>query len=151
VATKFPIERFLLRVYRVMPMFATPFGHRFETAPESLSHRADMNRAVPLPASLTNMRESEKIERCRFRPIWFLGFGEGFAPKLHQPSFVRMQRQSLLLKSLFQHIEHFLGVLPILEAENEIVGKTDLVGFAFQPGLHDGLEPFVEQDGRDES
>src|SRR5687767_11403030 len=103
-----------------------------------------MNREVPLPASLTDMRESEKIECSGLRPTRFLRLGQGFAPKLHQPGLVRMQRQSVLRKSLFQHVEHFLGVLPVLKAENEIVGKTDLVGFASQPGLHHRLEPLIE-------
>src|SRR5438132_7322274 len=103
-----------------------------------------MNREVPFPASLTDVREPEKIKRSGLRPTRFLGLGQGFPPKLHQPSLVWMQRQSVLRKSLCQHIEHFLGVLPVLKAENEIVGKTDLVGFASQPGLHHGLEPLVE-------
>ena len=55
-----------------------------------------------------------------------------------------MQRQAVLLKSLHQHVEHFLSVFQILKAENEIVGKTDLVGFAFQPWLHYRLEPLIE-------
>jgi len=125
-------------------MLAAPRRHGFQTASQPFAHRADMNREIPFPASLTDMRESKKIEARRPRPTRFLGLGEGFPPKLHQPSLVRMQRQSVLRKSLFQHFEHFLGVLPILKAENEVVGKTDLVGFAFQPGLHYGLKPLIE-------
>src|SRR4030095_3037601 len=90
------------------------------------------------------MCEPQKTEGCRLRPSGFLGLVQGSPPELHQPSLIRMQRQSVLLKSLCQHIEHSLGILPILKTENEIVGKTDLVGFAFQPGLHDGLEPLVK-------
>src|SRR5262249_24825790 len=102
-----------------------------------------MNREISLPASLADVCESEKIERCRPRPTRFLRPSQGFPPKLHQPSIVRMQRQSVFRKSLLQHVEHFLSVLPILKAENEIVGKTDLVGLAFQPGPHYRLKPFV--------
>src|SRR5262249_219387 len=29
---KFPVQRFLLLIYRIMPMLATPFRHRFQTA-----------------------------------------------------------------------------------------------------------------------
>src|SRR2546425_11253839 len=103
-----------------------------------------MNREVPLPASLTDVRESEKIECSGLRPTRFLRLGQGFPPKLQQPSLVRMQCQSVLRKSLCQHIEHFLGVLPILKTENEIVGKTDLVGFASQPWLHYRRKPLIE-------
>src|SRR5262252_2181037 len=35
-------------------------------------------------------------------------------------------------------------VLLVLEAQDGIVGKSDLVGFPFQPGLYHLLEPFVE-------
>src|SRR5262249_28152928 len=63
--------------------------------------------------------------------------------KLHQPSLVRMQRQSVFRKSLLQHVEHFLSVLPILKAENEIVGKTDLVCLLFLQTTHYRLTPFV--------
>ena len=35
----------------------------------------------------------------------FPDFGQGFSTKLHQPSLVRVQRQSVPLKSLFQHVE----------------------------------------------
>jgi hypothetical protein len=32
MAPKFPVQRFLLLIDRIMPMFATPFRHRFQTA-----------------------------------------------------------------------------------------------------------------------
>jgi len=32
MASKFPVQRFLLLIDRIMPMFATPFRHRFQTA-----------------------------------------------------------------------------------------------------------------------
>jgi hypothetical protein len=32
----------------------------------------------------------------------------------------------------------------VLEAQDGIVGKADLVSFALQPGLHHVLEPFIE-------
>src|SRR5437773_7994720 len=140
----FPVGRLLLRLNRIMPMLTTPRRHCFQTAPEPLPHCPDMNREFSLPASLRYVRESEKIESRRFRLTRFLGYGQGCSPKPHQPSLVRMQRQSVLLKSLPQHIEHFLGVLPILKAENEVVGKTDLVGFASQPWLHYRRKPLIE-------
>src|SRR5262249_24120902 len=46
--------------------------------------------------------------------------------------------------NLFLSTSSTFSVFPILKAENEVIGKTDLVGFAFQPGLHRGLEPFIE-------
>ena len=68
MAPEFPVERFLLRVHRVMPMLAAPRGHGFQTASQPFAHRADMNREIPFPASLTDMRESKKIESRRLRP-----------------------------------------------------------------------------------
>ena len=32
MSPKFPVQRFLLLIHRIMPMFATPFRHRFQTA-----------------------------------------------------------------------------------------------------------------------
>ena len=32
MAPKFPVQRFLLLIDRIMPMLATPFRHRFQTA-----------------------------------------------------------------------------------------------------------------------
>jgi len=32
MAPKFPVQRFLLLINRIMPMFATPFRHRFQAA-----------------------------------------------------------------------------------------------------------------------
>src|SRR5579884_3739900 len=144
MTTEFPVQRFLLRIHGIVPMLATPRCYRFQTTSEPFPHRANMNREIPFPASLTDMRESEKVESCRLPPARFLGFGQGLPPKLHQPSLVRMQRQSVFLEPLLQHIEYFLGVLPILKAENEVIGKTDLIGFASQPRLHLGLEPLIE-------
>ncbi len=71
-----------------------------------------MNRELSLPASRTDVRESEKIECRRFRPTRFLGLGQGFPPKLHQPSLVRMQPQPALLESLPQHVERVYASLP---------------------------------------
>jgi hypothetical protein len=38
-----------------------------------------------------------------------------------------------------------------LEAQDGIIGKTDLMGLALESGLDHVLEPFVQQVGRDES
>ena len=68
VATKLPIEGFLLLLNRIMPMLPAPLRHSLQTAPEALAHRAHMNREFPPLGSRTDMRESEKIESRRLRP-----------------------------------------------------------------------------------
>jgi hypothetical protein len=55
-----------------------------------------------------------------------------------------VQRQAVFGKPLRQDVHHLFRVLPVLEAQNGIIGETDLVGFPIHPGLHLFLEPFVE-------
>ncbi len=68
VASKFPVERFLLLLHRIMPMLPAPRRHSLETAPEPLPHRANMNREFPSQSSRADMRESKKIESRRLWP-----------------------------------------------------------------------------------
>ena len=42
-----------------------------------------------------------------------------------------MELQPILLKPLVEYLQHFLRVFPILKTENEVIGKSNLVGFTF--------------------
>src|SRR5437867_12311825 len=65
VAPEFPVERFLLLPNWIMPMLLTPSRHLHETALEPLPHRPEVNREVPSPASLADVRETKKVEGRR--------------------------------------------------------------------------------------
>ena len=43
MALQLPVECFLLRLYRIMPMLFAPGRHILKTAPETLSHRSYLN------------------------------------------------------------------------------------------------------------
>ena len=64
VAPELPVEGLLLLLNRIMPMLLTPSRHLLETALEPLSHRPEVDREFPLPASFTDMREAKKVESC---------------------------------------------------------------------------------------
>ena len=48
-------------------MLATPRRYRFQTASEPFPHRANMNREIALPASLTDVRDPRKSNVGGFR------------------------------------------------------------------------------------
>jgi hypothetical protein len=141
MAQQFPVEGFLLFLYRIMPMRFAPGRHSLEAAPESLAHRSNMYRKLPMPAAFAEMRESKKVESGRLPPSRPFRFRQSLPPERNQSSLIRMERQSVPCKSLSQHIQHPLRIFPILKAQNEIIAITNLVGLALQTGLHRLLEP----------
>ena len=68
VAPEVPVEGLLLLLNGIMPMLLTPSRHFHETALEPLSHRPEVDREIPSPASLADMRETKKIESCWLSP-----------------------------------------------------------------------------------
>ena len=144
VTLQFPIESLLLLLNRIMPMLLAPGRYIQKTAPETLPHRSYVDRKLPLPASFADMRESKKVESRRLLPARLLRLRQGLSPERHQSCLVRMELQTVLRKSLGQHIHDPLRILPILKAQNEVVRISNFVSFALQPGLHHSLEPFVE-------
>src|SRR6267143_805376 len=55
-----------------------------------------------------------------------------------------MKLEPILGKPLVEDLQHFLRILPILKTENELIGKSNLVSFAFQPRLHHVPEPLIQ-------
>jgi len=141
MAQQFPIEGLLLFLYRIMPMRFAPGRHSRDAAPESLTHRSNMYRKLPISAAFAKMRESKKVKSGRLPPSRFFRFRQSLPPERNQSSLVRMESQSVLCKSLSQHIQHPLRIFSILKAQNEIIAITNLVGLALQAGLYHLLEP----------
>jgi hypothetical protein len=73
MAPDLPIEGFLLLLNRIMPRFLAPGGQLPKTALEPLAHRPDVDREVPPPASLADIRETEKPEGCGLLPVRLQG------------------------------------------------------------------------------
>lgn len=68
VAPELPVESFLLLLNRIVPMLLTPSRHLLQTALEPLSHRPEVDREIPSPASFADMRETKKVESCWLMP-----------------------------------------------------------------------------------
>jgi hypothetical protein len=125
-------------------MLRAPGRYIQKTAPWTLPHRSYVDRKLPLPASFADTHKSKKVESGRLLPARLLRLHQGLSPERHQSCLARMELQTILSKSLGQHIPDPLRILPILKAQNEVVRLSDFVSFALQPGLHHSLEPFVE-------
>jgi hypothetical protein len=103
-----------------------------------------MNRELPFPAPLADMRKPKKIESGRHLPTRLFRFRQGLPPKRNQSSLIWVKRQSVLCESLGEHIQHPLRILAKLKAQNEVIGVPNFVGLTLQPGLHLLLEPLIE-------
>src|SRR5437867_9878437 len=144
VASEYRVESPALLRDRIVSVALTPRRRPFEAPAQSLPHGPNMDREVPPPAPPTDMGKPEKVKGPRLRPRPRFPLRQRVAPKLQQPCLLGVERQPILLESLPQHCQHFLGILPILKTENEVVGVPDFTRLPAQPRLHHVLEPLVE-------
>jgi hypothetical protein len=128
VTAEFRVEGFPLFYYWIMKVSLTPGRDRLETAAKALLHGPDVDRELPSPAACADVRETQEVECFRLLPTLGLGSRQGFAPELDEPSFLRVEGQSVLGKPLGQYFLHFFGILAVLEAEDKIIGVSDQVG-----------------------
>ena len=63
-----------------------------------------------------------------FSPL--VGVGPGLSPKFQMPRFLLGQLQMELRHALSKTFEKGLGVRPVLETGQEIIGKTEQIRFA---------------------
>ena len=149
VPSEFGIEHRGLILNRVVPMVLAPLRHRLHTTPKTLANGPDVNREPPPPAARTDVRIAEKIEGRGLRRL-------GSARKRRtaerqEPRLLGVERQPILCKPLGKNLQNPLRILPILKAENEIIGVPNFGGLAAQARFYLVLEPLIEQVGRDES
>ena len=89
------------------------------------------------------MRETEEVEGARLLPLP-LRMSPLRPVQIPPASPSPAQRQAVLGKPLRQDVHHLFRVLSVLEAQNGIIGESDLVRVPFQPGIHHFLVPFVK-------
>src|SRR5881409_2339413 len=99
-------------------------SHRLQLRLPPRAHRLPQHRELPLPRLPAAVREAKKVE----------GLGSPVAPappvchceaaKLDETRLVGMQRQPELREPLAQLGEELLGLLPMLESHDEVVGEA---------------------------
>src|SRR5271157_783516 len=102
-----------------------------------------MHGESSLPATGAEVLESKEIEALGLFPL-LLRIPRCMAPEFNQPCLLRVQGQTVLLEPLRKDPHHLFRVLPVLETQDGIISKTNLVSFPFQSGLHHVLEPHIE-------
>src|SRR5436309_8432689 len=65
VAPELPVEGLLLLLNGIMSMLLTPSRHLLETALEPLSHRPEVDREFPLPASFVPQLRMQTLQSVR--------------------------------------------------------------------------------------
>src|SRR5208283_5675731 len=94
--------------------------------------------------------ETEELEGFRLRPSALLAVLHREAAELDQACLVRMQRQRELLQPFAQRVPEAAGVVPALEADDDVVAVPhhDHVarGLAPSPALGPEIEDVVEID-----
>src|SRR6202165_6116599 len=143
MAAELGVQGFLLLFHRIVPMPFAPVPDCLQSSAEPCGNRLHVHCELPLSAAGAYVHKAQEIEGCRFLSLLPRVLG-CISPEFQQPRLLRVQCQTLFLESLRQDTQHLFCVLLVLEAQDGIISKADLVGFPFQPGLHFVLEPFVE-------
>ena len=143
VAPKFCVEGCLLFLHVFVSMFAAPGGDGLQSPPETLLHRLDVEYKFPSPTSRAFVHEAEEVESFRLDSHPFRT-RLGLSPERYETRLFRMEGQPVLREPLGKHLHHLLGILPVLEAQQRIIGITDLKDLAFEARLHLVLDPFIE-------
>ena len=87
------------------------------------------------------MGETKKVEGTRAGTSVA---ASGRTPEAHQPSLLRMQGQSVLLKPLGKYFHHPRRVIFKGERQDRVVGVSDEKSRAFQSWLDDILKPHIQ-------
>jgi hypothetical protein len=144
VASELGVEGFLLLAHLLVSVLLAPSGDGGQAPTEPFAHRPHVDGELPSSAACADVREPEEIEGAGLVPLP-LRVSPCVPPKFHQPRLLRVQRQAVFGKPLRQDVHHLFSVLPVLEAQNGIIGESDLVSFPFQSGLHHFLKPHTKR------
>ena len=106
---------------RPVPMISAPLAHSPHRSSHALPCCSDMDRELPIAASHTNVREAQEVEGRRLPPALLSETCFGKSPEGDQPSFLLVQFQPIFRKPLPEHPGHPLSVLPVLEADDEVM------------------------------
>src|SRR6516164_7066589 len=96
----------------------------------------------PVIRALLQHTEAEKIEGRGLRRLG--SARKRRAAERQEPRLLGVERQPLLCKPLGKNLQNPLRILPILTAENEVIGVPDFGGLAAQARFYLLLEPLIE-------
>src|SRR6266545_1673579 len=129
------------RVVQASPEFSLD---RLELRLPSLAHRLPQHRELPLPRLPAAMREAEKVERLRLPVAPASPVGRREAAELDETRLVGMQRQPEPREPLAQLGEKQLGLLPMLESHDEVIGEAHDHDVPVRLLLSPPLDPEIE-------
>src|SRR5439155_12215942 len=96
--------------------------HRPQLRLPSRAHRLPQHRELPLPRLPAAVREAEKVEGLGSPVASAPPTGRRKAAELDEARLVGMQRQPEPREALAQLSEELLGLLPMLESHDEVIG-----------------------------
>ena len=115
-----------------------------------LSYRLPEQREPTFPVDRARMRESQKVEGLGSALSSPAPVVYGKPAELHQASFTRVQSQAELREAFAQFVQKLLGLITILESNNEVVSKPHDDNIALSllrsPPLNPQIEHVVKVD-----
>src|SRR5438874_9273171 len=109
----------------LVPLTAAPGGDGLDGPAQARAPR--LTRPIPPtpPRPPPVQPEAQEVEGARTLPLLL---SSRRAPEVEQAGLVRVEGQPVALQPLRQHRQHALGILPVLEADDEVVGVPDEAG-----------------------
>src|SRR3990172_9442594 len=136
--THFLTQLAVLLRHRLMAVFFAPLRNVREGGAELLSLGLALNRIASAPRLLPVMGEAEEVEGLRL-VVAFPRVAE-----VHDPGFLRMDRQPVALESLGHLRQKRLGILAFFADHHEVVSKTDKLRLTLQLWFDLSLEPTIQ-------
>src|SRR5947209_15458985 len=106
-------------------MAAAPGIDGLNGSSQTRTPRLARQTPTPPPGSTPVQRKAQEVEGAR--PL-AASLGRRRTPEVQQTGLVRVEGQPVALPPLRQHRQDALGILPVLEADDKIVGIPDEAG-----------------------
>src|ERR1700730_43651 len=108
-----------------MAVDSAPVRDAFERPVQALFHRLDVDRELPSSGTRTLVREPEQVEGAGFcpRPVRAL---QGLPPEIDETRFLWMKGQPEPCESLWEYLQHLLGIVSMLEAQHGVSRPGEL-------------------------
>src|SRR5437773_1349312 len=142
-----PNDRAQIGSYRRDGLVQTPPKlelHHLQLRLPPHAHRLPQHRELPLPRLSAAVREAEKVEALGSPAAPASPVGRREAAELDEARLVGMQRQPELREPLAQLGEELLGLLPMLESHDEVVGEAHDHDLSARLLLSPPLDPEIE-------
>jgi hypothetical protein len=121
------------------------FGsHRLDLRLPPLAHRLPQHREPSFSGFPADVREAQKVEALRFPVATVSPILVRIAAKFDEPRFLGMQLKAKLRESFADFREESLGLLSMLEPNDEVIGETHDDHVTLRLRLSPLLDPKVE-------